>query len=117
MSKGSSRRIHTHARAKRDLIEIFAYLSERNERAATQFLAEARQRFEQLLDMPDIGRRWKTSAAELKDLRVTNVSRRFRRYLVFYRIVSDGVQIVTVLHGARDLPTLIDAMKVDDPDS
>jgi toxin ParE1/3/4 len=26
-------------------------------------------------------------------------------YLIFYRPISDGIEIVRVLHGARDIPT------------
>lgn len=28
------------------------------------------------------------------------------KYLILYRAVPDGVQIVRVIHGARDLPNL-----------
>jgi len=29
-------------------------------------------------------------------------------YLVFYRPASDGIEIIRVLHGARDIPELFD---------
>jgi hypothetical protein len=31
------------------------------------------------------------------------LSSRFKKYLVFYRPVADGVEIARVLHGARDI--------------
>jgi plasmid stabilization system protein ParE len=36
-------------------------------------------------------------------VRVYPLPRRFRNYLVFYRTTSDGIEILRVLHGARDL--------------
>ncbi len=32
--------------------------------------------------------------------------RAFRKYLVFYIPRSDGIEVVRVLHGARDLPAI-----------
>jgi toxin ParE1/3/4 len=116
MSSPAARNIHKHAQAKEDMIEIYAYLLERNERAARMFLSETSKAFDLILKMPGIGRRWESTIAELKELRVITVSRRFHDYLIFYRLVADGVQIVSVLHGARDLPPLIDALRFDETD-
>jgi toxin ParE1/3/4 len=107
------RRISRHEQAKCDLIEIYAYLSQRSERAARKFLEETRTAFDLILRVPGIGRRWESPLTELRELRVTSVSRRFHDYLIFYRPVSDGVQIVTVLHGARDIPPLIDTLSLE----
>jgi plasmid stabilization system protein ParE len=82
-------RLYKHEQAKRDLIEIYAYLSGRNDRAAQRFLDEARKTCDLLLRMPGIGRRWKPSIASLPELRVTTLPRPFRKYLIFYRPVSD----------------------------
>ena len=30
-----------------------------------------------------------------------------RRYLILYRQITDGIEIVRVVHGARDVPTLM----------
>ena len=29
----------------------------------------------------------------------------FRKYLIFYRVTTDAIQVLRVVHGARDLPT------------
>jgi toxin ParE1/3/4 len=34
--------------------------------------------------------------------------RGFERHLVFYRERDDGIEIVRVLHGARDIPSVMD---------
>lgn len=107
-------RIFKHEQAKGDLVEIYAYLSARSEPAARRFLSEARNAFAVIARIPGIGRRWKSSLPALRDLRVTAVSRRFRDYLIFYRPVKDGIQILTVVHGARDLPSLIESLPLDE---
>ena len=41
-------------------------------------------------------------------LRVVRVSSRFRRYLIFYRLLDETtIEIVRLLHGARDLAALL----------
>jgi len=35
----------------------------------------------------------------------------FKNYLIFYRPIEQGVEIVRVLHGARDMPSVFK----DDP--
>ena len=56
--------------------------------------------------MPRLGRvvkRVKTS----ERLR-TWLSPAFRNYLIFYRELPDGVEIVRVLHGARDIQRILE---------
>jgi plasmid stabilization system protein ParE len=38
----------------------------------------------------------------------------FDHYLVFYRAVEGGVDILHVYHGARDIPALLDESPEDD---
>ena len=45
--------------------------------------------------------------ASLQDLRMHPV-RGFERHLVFYRERDDGIEVVRVLHGARDILSLMD---------
>jgi hypothetical protein len=63
-----------------------------------------------VLRIPGIGRRWKSTLAVNQDLRVTTVSRRFQDYLIFSRPIDEGVEIVRVLHGARDVIADIDSI-------
>ena len=41
-----------------------------------------------------------------EDVRFIPVSR-FRKYLVFYRSIDDGIEILRILHGARDIQGLL----------
>jgi toxin ParE1/3/4 len=103
-------RLFKHERAKQDLVDIYSYFFERSEQTAQNFLAETRQAFDLILRMPGIGRRWSSPIPELATLGVTSVSRRFRDYLIFYRPTSEGIEIVTVLHGARDLAKILESL-------
>ncbi len=57
-------RLYKHEQAKQDLIEIYAYLSGRSDRAAQRFLEETRQAFDLILQMPSIGRRWQLATID-----------------------------------------------------
>ncbi|MGH9438287.1 MAG: type II toxin-antitoxin system RelE/ParE family toxin, partial [Terriglobia bacterium] len=32
----------------------------------------------------------------------------FPKYLIFYRPIRDGIEVVRVIHGARDIPALFE---------
>jgi toxin ParE1/3/4 len=50
-----------------------------------------------------VGRAWESPDPRLAGVRVYPLPRRFRNYLVFYRPIAGGIEVLTVLHGARDL--------------
>jgi toxin ParE1/3/4 len=91
--------------AREDLDQIHAYVSEHNPEAADRILGAALATFANLAEMPGMGRSRAFQHAELLHLRFFPVSG-FRNYLIFYRSMAAGVQIVRVLHGARDLDAL-----------
>src|SRR5437660_870476 len=92
--------------AESDLLEIHDYIDDENPAAADRFLAAAEKCFEMVGRMPGSGRRWESLHPELADVRVYPIPK-FRNYLVFYRPLRDGVLILTVLHGARDLEQVL----------
>jgi toxin ParE1/3/4 len=49
-----------------------------------------------------MGRRYGFTDPEFESVRVWHV-RGFRNYLIFYRPIDNGVEVVRVLHGARDI--------------
>ena len=85
--------------AVRDLREIHAYISRESARRARRWIEKLEAECQRLARMPGMGR----VRAELHPaLRSFPVS----PYLIFYRELPDGVEIVRVLHGARDLSEL-----------
>ena len=74
---------------------------------AAAFYRAADDTFEQLTRSPRIGR---NSDYELTQLRGTRVfpMRHFTKHLIFYRVNENEIEIVRVVHGARDLENLFD---------
>jgi toxin ParE1/3/4 len=90
--------------ADRDLVAIFRhYAREAGMRVADRFFAEAEATFARLARMPGMGARYEPDEPLYADLRYFPVSR-FRKYLVFYRTIPDGIE---VLHGARDIAGIL----------
>ena len=58
--------------------------------------------------MSGIGERRPTANPRLEGLRVWRIQG-LEKHLIFYRTVPDGIEIVRVLHGARDLDRLLEA--------
>lgn len=92
--------------AHRDLVEITAYLAERNEKVTRRFLAEARATFNRLARMPGLGTRYEIEELALAELRYSPISK-YPMYLVFYRTLPDGIEVVRVLHGSRDIAGIL----------
>jgi toxin ParE1/3/4 len=97
-----SRRVVTRARALRDLEERSEFIRQRNPRAALRFLVEAEATFRRLAAMPGTGARFEPDHPVLADLRYAPITRH-KSDLVFYRPLDDGIEIVRVLHAARDI--------------
>ena len=88
--------------AKSDLIEIRDYLATQgSRRVAARVLRELRDAMQRLADMPGIGHLRLDLADEV--LRFYRVY----KYLIVYRPDSKPVAIVRVLHGARDVRSII----------
>lgn len=85
-------------RTKRDLLEIWDYIADDSEARADAFIARIDEKFRLLAERSGLGR----SRGELAEgLRSFPLG----RYIIFFRPISHGVEIVRVLHSARDLNT------------
>lgn len=85
------------AKARQDLLDIIRYLAPRNPAAARHLQAVIRAKVGALDAAPYMGRAGRIDGT--RELVVTGTP-----YLVVYRVMPDGVQILTVVHGARDWP-------------
>ena len=96
------------SQAKLDSFEIARYIGQRNPEMGHQFLDELYSTFESIAAMLEIGVSWPTNNKALKGIRKFPV-RNFSNFIIFYRIAgSSRVEILRVLHAARDLPNLFD---------
>jgi toxin ParE1/3/4 len=87
--------------------QIADYLAARSIDAAERFLDSCRAEYERLAAMPLMGR-----LREFKNPAAANIRSwpigGFPNHPIFYRPVEDGVEILHVLHGARDLEALFE---------
>jgi toxin ParE1/3/4 len=93
--------------AELDVIECAVFLSESSDEVAERFVSSVESTAEKLLGAPNIGREVERQALMDQHLRWWPVDG-FPNHLLFYREVAGGIQIVRVLHGARDWLRLIE---------
>lgn len=87
--------------AENDLIDIWVSIALDNRRAADQLHQEFTERFRQLAAFPELGPLRTDISHEMRTLTC-------RSYLILYRIAApERVEIVRVVHGARDLTALL----------
>jgi toxin ParE1/3/4 len=86
-------------RAKSDLVEIWDYIADDSEARADAFIETVDGKLRVLAARPNIGRLRDGLATGLRSFPVG-------RYVIFYRPIPEGIEIVRVLHGARDLDTV-----------
>jgi len=84
-------------RVERDLEAIWDYIAADNPEAAERCLRQIDAQFQKLARSPFVGRERKDLAPRLRSFAVGN-------YLIFYQpLASDGVEIVRVIEGHRDI--------------
>ena len=100
-------RVSQRRRARQDILELVTYIAADNPIAAAA-LYDAYEHIlaTTLTEMPDIGRPYPSAEARLQGVRTLSVGR-FRRYLIFYRRTDDEVEVLRILHGARDLRSIL----------
>jgi toxin ParE1/3/4 len=97
-------RILKRPAAIRDLVAIGRYIRREDGEAAERFLVAAEETFHRLAVNPTLGRpRHFQRRPGLRSWQVQG----FQKYLVFYKLLPDGIEIKRVLHGARDLRRLL----------
>ena len=92
--------IHHTARARRDLIDIWLEVSAVNPAAADELYNRLEARVEILRRFPQSGPARADIAPDARALIELP-------YLILYRIIPEGVQIVRVLHGARHIDSTL----------
>lgn len=93
--------------AEADLDDQAAYLARNASlETALRFYDSARTTFEQIARSPGLGERRESTNPRLANLRVRRVEG-FEAHLIFYRPADDAIEIIRVLHGARDTDRLL----------
>ena len=84
--------------AKNDLQEIYGFgIYEFGHSQAKRYLEGLRDYFEALTKNPDIGK-------QRDEIKVGLYCLPYVSHIIFYRILTDRIRIVRVLHGRSDIP-------------
>ncbi|MGA9543600.1 MAG: type II toxin-antitoxin system RelE/ParE family toxin [Candidatus Sulfotelmatobacter sp.] len=83
-----------------DLADIWAFIAKDSVKHADRFAALIDSQFGSLARRPHMGRSRPELATDLRSFPVG-------RYVIFYVPTPKGVEIVRVLHGARDIESVL----------
>ena len=86
--------------AEEDLIDIWVHIAQDNEKAADELLDEIEKRCTLLSEFPHMGQKRPDIAPELHHSPIG-------RYIILYRLISEGIEIVRVVFAGRMLSELI----------
>lgn len=83
-------------RAELDLLDIWDYIADDSLERADEFLARIEGKLQTLVRNPGMGRRREELLAGLQSFPIGN-------YVVFYQEIENGIDVIRVLHGSRDI--------------
>ena len=88
--------------AESDLRDIADFIALDNPTAAIELVSTIKDTCQRLASFPDLGvSRPRFQGGDLRSFAV-------ERYLIFYQKFADGILIARVLHGARDIDSLLE---------
>lgn len=90
-------RIYRTSVSHKDYLDIWTYIAADNIAAADALLDTFDAKLAIISGMPRLGRARPELGPDIRSFPIHN-------YVLFYREVPDGVQLLRVLHGAQNLP-------------
>ena len=91
-----AKRITLSPLAENDLLDIVLYIAAENPKASDEFVHEIDDKFSLLLTHPEMGHRRPELGKILRSFPIKN-------YVIFYDPTPEGIFIVRILHGTRDI--------------
>lgn len=85
----------------RDLESISSYFADVNVETGERFLLGFSKRCQQIAKFPGSGRSYDNLQVGLRGLPLEG-------YIILYRVMDDGIEIVRVVNGRQDLQSLFD---------
>ncbi len=82
--------------AELDLLEIWDYIADDSMDRADEFLDRIEEKLQRLALNPGLGRKRDELLPGLQSFPIGN-------YVVFYREIQDGIDVIRVLRGSRDI--------------
>ncbi len=93
-----------------ELVNLSFYLADDSEEVAQKFLDSCDETFCFLAENKFIGKIRNFKNVELSEIRMWRI-KGFEKYLVFYKILNDGVKILHIVHSSTDYKQLFDDEK------
>jgi toxin ParE1/3/4 len=85
--------------ARQDLLEIFNYIARDKPIAAANWIDKIEEKCKLIATMPEFGERRPEYGSEIRSSVVG-------RYVIFYLPIDDGIEVVRVIAGDRDIRSL-----------
>jgi len=95
-------------KAEEDIESIVTHIALDHPRASQEFRDALRHTCSLLAEMPGMGPLRNFGNSRLMDIRLWPL-KHFEKHLLIYRVTEEFLDIIRVVHGARDLPTLLEA--------
>lgn len=92
--------------AEADLLDIWNFIANDRWEKADRLLEKIDSQLKILASNPGMGRKRDSLAPNLRSFPVGN-------YLIFYRPINEGIEVIRILHGARDIPSLFEESEDD----
>jgi toxin ParE1/3/4 len=87
--------------ASRDLNEIADYFAENNLEAGERFFRAVNRKCQQLVAFPNSGKSYAEIRSDLRGIALEG-------YVIFYRVLDEGIEILRVVSGRRNFPSLFE---------
>jgi len=87
--------------SKSDLVAIWEYIAQDSPSAANRFVQRLVKEYKSLSKNPGTGRSRDQLRPGLRSFPVGN-------YLILYRQITEGIAVIRILHGARDLEVILE---------
>ena len=87
--------------AKEDMVEMWEYIAQENPSAADRLLQTLVKQYKSLAENPGMGRLREELRPDIRSFPVGN-------YLILYRAIPEGIAVLRIIHGARDLESLLE---------
>ena len=89
-----------------EILDAALYIAEDSPDAGADFIDKVEESCALLATQPTMGTRYRGENVAIQNVRFVPV-KKFVHFLIFYRVHEDTVEILRVIHGARDLPLLL----------
>src|SRR5215204_5138152 len=97
--------IFKRPQAERDIEECFVFIAEDDLDKGVYFLAAVEDSLEQLAEFPLLGKQRNFADNRFQNVQMWRVKGN-ENYLIFYTVEENRIEVIRVLHGARDIEYL-----------